>query len=447
MFQRKIHYKLKQWAEKPDRRPLVLRGARQVGKTTVVNMFAKEFNQYINLNLEKPEIRKLIENEVPFDEMLMSVFLFAKKKRNGKKTLIFLDEIQNSPKAMALLRYFFEEAGDIYVIAAGSLLESVLYRNISFPVGRVEYMILRPCSFIEYLSAIGEIQLLELLGADEIPAYAHNQLMLAFNKYTSIGGMPRIVDTYTKKRDNTKLVDIYSDLLESYAEDVEKYANSSKVNYVRHIMLHAFQEVCNRITFERFGQSQYRSREMKEAFILLQKTLLIKLVYPLTNTTMPLQVNKRKKPRLHLLDTGLVNHVAGLHVNIIGTKNLNELFRGKIAEHIVGQELLADNYSVSSTIYFWTREKSSSSAEVDYIFPYNGMLIPVEVKSGLIGKLRSLHQFMDKSEHKIAIRIWSGKKSLEQVKTISGKKFTLLNLPFYMVSRIEKELNKIITIT
>ncbi len=447
MFQRQIHHQLKQWAEKPDRRPLVLRGARQVGKTTVVNMFAREFDQYINLNLEKPEIRKLLENEVPFDEMLMSVFLFAKKNRNGKRTLIFLDEIQNSPKAMALLRYFFEEAGDIFVIAAGSLLESVLDKNISFPVGRVEFMILRPCSFIEYLSATGEIQLLELLDADEIPTYAHDQLMLAFNKYTSIGGMPRIVDTFAKRRDNTKLVNIYADLLESYAEDVEKYASFSMVDYVRHIMLHAFQEACNRVTFERFGQSQYRSREMKEAFIMLQKTLLLKLVYPLTNTTMPLQVNHRKKPRLHLLDTGLVNHATGLHLDMIGTKNLNELFRGKIAEHIVGQELLADNYSVSSTIYFWTREKSSSSAEVDYIFPYNGMLVPVEVKSGSIGKLRSLHQFMDEAEHKIAVRIWSGKKSVEQVKTISGKNFTLLNLPFYMVSRIKKELNKIVTKT
>lgn len=423
-----------------------MRGARQVGKTTVVNLFAKEFDQYIYLNLEKPETRALIENEIPFEEMLITLFISAKKSRTGKRTLIFIDEIQNSPKTMALLRYFYEDANELYVIAAGSLLESIILRNISFPVGRVEFMLLRPCSFTEYLIATEEKQLLEIYAAEEIPAYAHNLLMQAFNNYTYIGGMPRIVATYAKHKDITALFAIYADLLEGYSEDVEKYANPGMMEYVRHIMQHAFHESCNRLTFERFGQSQYRSREMKEAFTLLQKTMLMKLVYPLTNTRLPLQPNLRKKPRLHLLDTGLINHSARLFVDLIGSKNLDENFRVKIAEHIVGQELLAENYSVSSALYFWTREKSSSSAEVDYVFPFADILIPVEVKSGSIGKLRSLHQFMDEAGHEFAVRVWSGKKSVERVKTIKGKSFTLINLPFYMVSRIEQELKNTISI-
>lgn len=176
MFNRDIIEELKQWAGKSSRKPLVLRGARQVGKTTAVKMFSKEFDQYIYFNLEKNEEREIFDWEYPFKDLLTTLFIYSGKKRRGGKTLLFIDEIQNSPKAIALLRYFYEEAKDLYVIAAGSLLESIFDRKVSFPVGRVEFMAVRPFSFSEFLIA-NNSQLAEALKQTNVPGFLHNQFV------------------------------------------------------------------------------------------------------------------------------------------------------------------------------------------------------------------------------------------------------------------------------
>ena len=445
MFNRDITQELKKWASKSNRKPLILRGARQVGKTTAVDLFSKDFDQYIYLNLEKVEQRDIFERQFPFADLLTTLFIFAQKQRTGGKTLIFIDEIQNSPKAIALLRYFYEEANDLFVIAAGSLLESIMGRNISFPVGRVEYMALRPCSFREFLSATNNGQLLEILEKPEVPGFLHSQLIALFKKYTTIGGMPEVLSLYSQNADITALEPVYNSLIHSYSDDIEKYADSSsQVQYIRHIISNVFREAGTKITFEKFGNSPYRSREMKEAFVSLEKTMLIRLVYPCTSAEFPLKPSLVRKPRLHVLDTGLVNHSNKIMGELVFNEEISDAHRGLIAEHIVGQELLASNFSISNELHFWVREKTDSSAEVDYILPYNGKLIPIEVKSGSIGKLRSLHQFMDHAPHKLAVRVWQGAYSVEKAKTIAGTEFTLLNLPFYLVHRIEREWDKLI---
>ena len=443
MFNRDINSELKKWAAKPSRKPLILRGARQVGKTTAVDQFSKNFDQYIYLNLEKEEQREIFERKYPFSDLLTTLFIFAKKLRSGGKTLIFIDEIQNSPKAIALLRYFYEEANDLFIIAAGSLLESIMGRNISFPVGRVEYMALRPCSFREFLFATNNDQLLEMLEKPEVPEFLHTQFISLFRRYTTIGGMPGVLNLYSQNADITALEPIYSSLIHSYTDDIEKYANSSaQVHYIRHIILNVFREAGMKVTFEKFGNSPYRSREMKEAFVSLEKTMLAKLVYPCTSAELPLKPSLIRKPRLHVLDTGLVNYSNKIMGELVFNEEISNAHRGLIAEHIVGQELLASNFSISNDLHFWVREKTDSSAEVDYLLPYNGKLIPIEVKSGSIGKLRSLHQFMDVAPHRMAVRVWQGPYLVEKAKTIAGTEFTLLNLPFYLVHRIERELDK-----
>jgi uncharacterized protein len=444
MFNRDINIELKKWAAKPSRKPLILRGARQVGKTTAVDLFSKDFDQYIYLNLEKEEQRDIFERQYPFDDLLTTLFIFAQKQRSGGKTLLFIDEIQNSPKAIALLRYFYEEANDLFVIAAGSLLESIMGRNISFPVGRVEYMALRPCSFREFLSATNNQQLLEMLEKPEVPGFLHSQLITCFKKYATIGGMPEIISLYSQNADITALEPTYNSLIHSYSDDIEKYADSSaQVQYIRHIISYVFREAGTKITFEKFGNSPYRSREMKEAFVSLEKTMLVKLVYPCTSTELPLKPSLVRKPRLHVLDTGLVNHSNKIMGELVFNQEISDTHRGLIAEHIVGQELLVSGFSISNDLHFWVREKTDSSAEMDYILPYNGKIIPIEVKSGSIGKLRSLHQFMDQAPHRLAVRVWQGPYSVEKAKTIAGTEFTLLNLPFYLVHRLERELDKI----
>jgi len=444
MFKREILDELGKWKNKEFRKPLVIRGARQVGKTTTINMFSEQFNQYIYLNLEKEEERQIFEQNYSFPDLITNLFIYAGKERNGGETLIFIDEIQNSPKAIALLRYFYEEANDLFVITAGSLLESIMDRKISFPVGRVEYMAIHPCSFKEFLYATDKELLSAELEKTEVPPFLHNQLTTLFKKYATIGGMPEVLKLYASGTDISALGSVYDSLIQSFADDVEKYAiSSAQVKYIRHIIDYAFAEGGSKVTFERFGNSEYRSREMKEAFHALEKTMLTRLVYPIITVEIPASPSLKRKPRLHVLDIGLINHTRGLMGELVFNENIGNAHRGVIAEHITGQELLASSFSISNKLNFWVRDKKESSAEVDYILPWKGKLIPIEVKSGSIGKLKSLHQFMDRAPHNIAVRVYQGEYLVQKAKTIAGKEFTLLNLPFYLVHRIERELDKL----
>jgi hypothetical protein len=224
---------------------------------------------------------------------------------------------------------------------------------------------------------------------------------------------------------------------------VEKYAqNKSEVQYIRHIIKSGFAYTGQRIKFEKFGGSEYRSREMGEAFRSLEKTMLLELIYPVTSVKLPIQPNYRKSPRLNWVDTGLVNYAAGIQHEVFNAEQISEAWNGVIAEHIAGQEIFASVTDVLSKKHFWTREERNSTAEVDFIYPFEGLIIPVEVKSGESGKLRSLHLFVDASKHKIAVRIWQGKYQVNNLKTINGKSFKLINVPFYLISQLEQIIKK-----
>ncbi len=439
MIYRNIISKLEEWSLKVNRKPLVLRGARQVGKTTLVNIFARKYPVYIYLNLEKPADKAIFDTKNAFSEKLDAIFFLKGFKKEQKPTLIFIDEIQNSPQAVALLRYFYEEAPEIYVIAAGSLLESLIDRHISFPVGRVEYLAVRPCSFKEFLNALHEQVALDVLSQWPVPDYAHEKLQSLFNRFTLIGGMPAIVANYAQNNDLISLNADFQSLIGGYIDDVEKYViRNNSVQYIRHILRTGFRFGCQRIKFERFGASDYRSREMAEAFRLLEKTMLIELVYPTSSSSIPFLPDFKKSPRLHWLDTGLLNYAAGVQTEVFGANELSSAWRGLIAEHIVGQELIAEDYNILSQRVFWVREAKNSNAEVDYLLSYNGFLIPIEVKAGVGSTLKSLHLFMDKAPHKLAIRIWNQPFSESEIQTTAGKKFLLLNIPFYHSSQLNQ---------
>ena len=274
MFDRNILKELQLWLEKPDRKPLVLRGARQVGKTTVVRELGKQCKQFIYLNLELEEDRKPFEQFTNVPILLQTVFLLKNKLLSEKEnTLLFIDEIQEHPPALNILRYLYEQEPALPVIAAGSTLETAFDKNIHFPVGRVEYKILRPASFLEFLGANGEMVAREKLQEIPLPDYAQDTLQRLFHTYALTGGMPEVVSHYAHNKDLTALVSIYDSLLTSYADDVEKYANTSQqVQLIRHAIRSVFGEAGKRITFEGFGHSSYRSRDVKEALIMLEKT-------------------------------------------------------------------------------------------------------------------------------------------------------------------------------
>jgi len=443
MISRNIINDLQEWSKRKKRKPLVLRGARQTGKSTLVDEFGKNFAVYLKLNLEEPEHIYLFNTYQNMDTLLTGIYLINEAERKDAPTLLFIDEIQNSPLAVSLLRYFYEKTPWLYVIAAGSLLESLIGRHISFPVGRVEYLAVHPCSFNEFLGAMGNAELQKAQRTGEIPESIHSVAINLFNQYALVGGMPEVVADYAENKDILALGRIFNTLLSGYRDDTEKYAPTDSMRHIlRHILNAGWNYAGQRIKFERFGESDYRSREVGEAFRLLEKAMLLEMAYPYSGFQIPVTPELKRSPKLLWLDTGIVNYVAGIQKEIFNVKDITGAWRGKVAEHIVGQELLSENIDFSAKRNFWVRNAHTSEAEVDFIIQHDSRVIPVEVKSGHNSKLRSLHLFMDEVEHQTAIRIWSGAFSVDKVTTTSGKSFNLYNIPFYYAGILEKLLDK-----
>ena len=321
MFTRDALRELELWERSNNRKPLVIRGARQVGKTTLVHQFSKRFEQYLYLNLE------LFDDRLPFErfttiEALLQAIFFLKDLSYAKRdrTLIFIDEIQAVPEAFGRLRYFYEFVPEIPLIAAGSMLESLFDKTASYPVGRVTYLVIRPASFPEFLDAIGEINTLEQLRHIPVQPFAHQKLMTLFHTYALIGGMPEIVQHYSNHRDIAALAPLYDSLITSYLEDVEKYASGeAQVQHLRHVIRSAFLQAGQRIKFESFGKSAYHSREMSEALRTVEKVMLLHLIYPVTSNTLPMLADIKKHPRLQVIDTGMLNYFVGIQKDILHT--------------------------------------------------------------------------------------------------------------------------------
>lgn len=437
MFRRIALENLREWALKAERKPLVLRGARQVGKTTLVEMFAADFDHYIYLNLEEKDNAELFATDSTFDDLLAGIFFKAKLPVDSPRTLIFIDEIQTEPKAVQVLRYFYEKRPDLYVIAAGSLLESLMGRHISFPVGRVEYMALHPCTFVEFLSAIGEDMLVSQVEKVAVPQSLHSYTLDLFKKYMIIGGLPEVVANYAQYHDMVRLSDVFNALLSGYRDDVEKYADNRKEqDSIRYILNYGWTSAGHRIQFAKFTNSSFKSADVSNAFRTLEKTLLLELVYPLTSTSFPILPDLKKSPKLLWLDTGLVNYVAGMQEELLFTTDSDELWNGDIAEHIVAQELLGSTTTFGEKRLFWVRDARNSQAEVDFVIRYKSHLLPIEVKTGANSKLRSLHLFMEESKENIALRLWNGPMTSDVITRSDGRPFTLYNIPLYYAGHL-----------
>ena len=441
MFERNIVKELEKWIAKSNRKPLILRGSRQVGKTTLVDVFSRNFENYLYLNFEKnPSAITLFEKEQEIDDLIAEIFLFCNRENKPGKTLLFIDEIQNSKIAISKLRYFYEaKLPNLYVIAAGSLLETMLNKKISFPVGRVEYLAVRPCVFNEFLRAVGETQLEKALSGHRIPEALHDKTMNLFNTFTLIGGMPEVIANYAENKNYIGLNSIYESLLTGYRDDVEKYTkNETMSQTIRYILQSGWKSATERITLGGFAGSSYKAREMGEAFRTLEKTFILELCYPTTDCLVPITKDLKRSPKLLWLDCGLVNYAANVQKEVFGAADILDAWRGKIAEQIVAQELLALDCRVSNQRNFWVRNKKDSDAEVDFVLQKDSKVIPIEVKSGHNSRLKSLHLFMEEAPHNIAVRVWSQPFSIDEVTTQKGKKFKLINLPFYYVGVLEE---------
>lgn len=442
MIYRQLIEELQKWSEQDNRKPLVLRGARQVGKTTLVDEFGKQYDVYLKLNLEHSTDAVIFTRSDDVKEIFQYICLQKKVKVNEKKrTLLFIDEIQNEPRAVGLLRYFYEELPWLHIIAAGSRLQTLIKQRISFPVGRVEYLSLRPCSFLEYLNAIGEEELVKMVKEVKVSPLYHEMLMEHFNRYTLIGGMPEAIVSYVKHKDLVRLSPIYRSLLDGYNEDVEKYArNDNQVRVIRHLLTHGWAEAGQTITFARFGGSDYSSKEVHEALEVMQKAFLLNLDYPVTAVKAPAVPALARQPKLVWVDTGIMNFSVDIQTEYLQNSSLLDVWKGHAAEQIVAQELrIVLDRNFRNEQYFWVRGKKGSSAEVDFVWQHQAKILPIEVKSGTNAHLRSLHSFMSQADAPdIAIRIWPGEHSIDELVSPTGHPFRLINLPFYYIGVLDK---------
>lgn len=451
MIPRNLLANLRQWAAKKSRKPLVIRGARQVGKTTLVREFSKEFDGFVMLNLERDDDRKVFEianTPQKVMEILRLTRLHMAKTTDSTRILLFIDEIQTEPKAIGMLRYFYEEMPQLFVIAAGSRLQELFKTGVSFPVGRVEYLSMRPCTFDEFLCGIGEFQLGEMVKSNSVDPLLHEHLSKLFQTYALVGGMPEVVAEYAETRSVAALNPLYKGLLQSYDEDVEKYASTQQqVAVLRHLLRSGWDYAGQSISFARFGGSSYNSTAVHQAFELLEKAFLVSLDYPTTSVKAPVQPALTRSPKLIWLDSGLVNFSAGIQVEYLANTTLADVWRGHAAEQIVGQELWSVlDRSYTDTQSFWTRDKKGSAAEVDFVYQTQGKVIPIEVKSGANSHLRSLQSFMSHDgAPMLGVRIWPGEFSVDDVNIVGTQStYRLVNIPFYLAGQIDRILSELL---
>lgn len=449
MYNRLLINQLRAWKEKKSHKPLVIRGARQVGKSTLVREFGKEFDVFIEVNLEFSDDAKIFRDTDDVEEIWRYLCLKSHVVSNPNRSmLLFIDEIQEEPRAVGLLRYFYEKMPWLYIITAGSRLQSLLRKRVSFPVSRVEYLNLRPFSFVEYLSALEGEQWADAVNNLQVTPTLHTEMMKHFNRYALVGGMPEAVSTYAETHDIESISPIFNSLMKGYNEDVERYAkNEEQVRIIQHILDTAWFSAGETISFAGFGGSRYSSTQIHDAMNCLQRAYILSLDYPVTSTAVPALPAKRRSPKLITVDLGITNFAAGIQIEYLQNKDLLDTWRGRAAEQVVAQELrvLLDNH-LRENQYFWIRDKKGTTAEIDYVWQHGTALIPIEVKSGTNSHLRSLHSFVNQSDsHVTAVRVWSGEFNVRDVSTPAPDKkpYRLINVPFYYVGQLDKILDSI----
>ena len=432
MFKRNLLQTLILWKSKKNRLPLIIRGARQTGKTTLVCEFAQQFVTFINLNMENIDDRKLISSSLT--DTIAALEFHTSKKIVPASTLLFLDEIQACQDAVSLLRFFAEQMPDLAVVCAGSLLEVRLSQKaISFPTGRVEYLFMTPMSFSEFLCAKDKMMHVEAIAdvSLNLPLSVHRMIMDEYVLYAQIGGMPAAIREYLENNSLAGVRTLHGNLLQSVLDDVGKYLPRAESKYIETVLDGAPAHCGERLHFENFNNSQFKSREIKNAFLMLQKAFLVYCTYPATAVVLPIVPNLHKSPKLFFYDIGMMNSRVGMPFTF--DVSLTDCgMRGVIAEQFVFQELLASSHQLPNIPAFWVRESPNSNAEIDFCGQWNNFLVPMEVKSGANGTLKSLGVFMAQASQRIAIRFYNAPPSVQKnVSTGIGKEFTLLNLPLY----------------
>ena len=435
-MQRDIKKDLLAWKNRKDRQPLLLRGARQVGKSYIIEDFGKsEFQNTVVVNFEyRPEFRHCFTTRDPAG-IINKLRLLTGETIEAGQTLLFLDEIQECPDAIMALRYFKEKLPALAVIGAGSLMEFALQaQDFKMPVGRVQFMFLGPLSFGEFLTVSGNQGLrdhLQGVTLDKvIDDVVHQRLLDLLREYLIVGGMPAVVKQFLESRNMADCQRAQQALMLSWRNDLGKYARTSGLKYLQTALAEAPRLVGARIKYSNIDPLA-RSRDIKQALNLLKLAGIVCPVYATAAAGSPLgaQVDEMKF-KLNFLDVGLMQNACGLQSEIALKKDFLQINAGAVAEQFIGQELRAyADVHADPGLFFWARDKKNSSAEVDYIVAAGTMLLPVEVKAGKTGALKSLRIFMEEKKSLLGVRFWQDKLSLHD---------KILSLPLYMVASLPR---------
>lgn len=395
---------LKSWKVDPKRKPLIIRGARQVGKTWLVEHFGRtEFKTFFGINFElQPNFRSCFETLDPH-EILTRIELTANTTLSGDNTLLFLDEAQECPAAIKALRYFFEMKPDLCVIAAGSLLEFMKQSDaISIPVGRVMNYHLHPLSFGEFLAACGEDRLREFLGnlsiGDTIAESIETKCATLLRAYLYTGGMPAAVSDWIDRRAFTGIDALHRSLLQNYRQDFGKYGRRTNSEMLEKAFMKIPGLVGAALVYSSIDRHS-NARDVKRAIELLEKAGMLVRIRATSGAGLPLVTyadDKKIKPLF--LDVGLLQNAMGISNETYLAPDLLAVYRGAVTEQFIGQQLLSARKPFEDPdLFYWARNVLGSEAEVDYLYQYGEKIIPIEVKSGATGKLKSLRIFLQEN--------------------------------------------------
>lgn len=461
-----LYNSLQDWLKSADRKPLVLRGARQVGKTWLIRTLAEQNQKkLIELNFERqPSLISLFNSNDPKQMIKNISALFSGEPIDLDHSLLFLDEIQAAPELLAKLRWFAEEMPELPVVATGSLLEFVLKdHSFSMPVGRIQYQHLEPFSFEEFLLALDQKNLVDYLNHFEfelnpqnnlnhatIPELIHENLMRFFREYLIVGGMPAVINSWVKNASWEKVGRVQQDLLATYRDDFSKYRGRFALERLEEILWAVPKMLGEKFVASRASRMA-QTNTVKQILELFEKARLCHAVTSVSANGVPLGAEVKDKFFKEIfLDVGLCSAALGLNLHQLNqVEELILINSGGLAEQVVGQLLrtLFPSY-IEPVLYYWTREESGKNSEIDYIMALDNRVIPIEVKAGATGSLKSLHYFMEIKKFEWAVRINSGQPScfplnLKGFHTDSVK-YQLLSLPFYLIGQLPRLLKKLL---
>jgi hypothetical protein len=452
MLNRVAEKYLHTWYHKKNRKPLILRGARQVGKSTLVHEFAKNNNLVLNeINLEQHLYLDKIFKSLDLDIIIRELDALVGRNINASGAVLFLDEIQATPHAIAALRYFYENRPDLPVISAGSLLEFALADlHFSMPVGRIEYYHLGPMTFSEFLTAVEpglSSYLSEFQVHQPIPETAHKKLIKRQREYLFVGGMPEAVNAFVEENSLTEVTAVHRSIAETYQDDFSKYAKQKDLALMQIVFRQIPRIVGQKIKYSNISKEN-KSREVKTVIDLLVKARICHQVFHSHCSGVPLMADINENVyKLIFMDVGMAAWLTGVDwiamQALDGQALVNE---GKLVEQFIGQHLL--NQFEPPRLTYWLREAKSANAEVDYITTSGNMVIPVEVKAGKSGTLKSLQQIAANKKTPLCVRFDLNPPSIQEVtyatRVSDGSvdvSYTLLSLPTYLVGELPRILD------